>query len=61
MRIAEVNDNSIGRDVDDWLRKAAAMKYVEEHEGMVTPEGWQPGDPGIKPTHKGVREQMKKQ
>ncbi|MGI9275308.1 MAG: redoxin domain-containing protein [Endozoicomonas sp.] len=61
IQIADVNANSIGRDVDELLRKAAAVKYVEEHEGMVTPEGWQPGEAGMKPTHEGVRKHMKKQ
>ena len=61
VQIADVNANSIGRDVDELLRKAAAVKYVEEHDGMVTPEGWQPGESGMKPSHEGVRKHMKKQ
>jgi peroxiredoxin (alkyl hydroperoxide reductase subunit C) len=59
VRISDVQSNSIGRDVDEILRKAAAIKFVEENEGLVTPEGWQPGDNGMKPDHKGVRKQMK--
>ena len=60
VRIADVQSNSIGRDVDGLLRKAAAVKFVEENEGkLVAPEGWQPGDPGMKADHQGVREQMK--
>ena len=62
VRIADVQSNSIGRDIDDLLRKAAAVKFAEENEGkLVPPEGWQPGDPGMKPEHEGVRQQMQKQ
>ena len=60
VRIAEAQSNNIGRDIDELLRKAAALKFVEDNEGeLVTPEGWQPGDPGMKADHQGVREQMK--
>ena len=62
VRIADVQSNSIGRDMDELLRKAAAMKFVEENEGkLVAPEGWQPGQSGMKADHQGVREQMKTQ
>ena len=60
VRIADVQSNSIGRDIDELLKKAAAVKFVEENEGkLVTPEGWKPGDPGMKADHQGVRKQMK--
>ena len=60
VRIADVQSNSIGRDMDELLRKAAAVKFVEENAGkLVAPEGWQPGHPGMKTDHQGVREQMK--
>lgn len=61
VQIAEVQKNSIGRDVDELYRKAAALKFVEEHGGMLAPEGWQPGDPGMKRSHKSVRKQIEKQ
>ena len=59
IRISDVQSNSIGRDINEILSKAARLKFIEEHEGMVTPEGWKPGDQGMKPDHKGVRDQMK--
>ncbi|WP_172806774.1 redoxin domain-containing protein [Endozoicomonas arenosclerae] len=59
VRISDVQSNSIGRDVDEILRKAAAVKFIEENEGLVTPEGWQPGDSGMTPDHQGVRKQLK--
>ncbi len=62
VRIAEIQSNSIGRDVEDLYRKAAAVVFEEEHEGKTVPaEGWQPGDPGMKPGHEGVRKQVKRQ
>ena len=60
VRIADIQSNSIGRDIDELYRKAAAVKFVEESQGKwVAPEGWQPGQPGMKADHSGVREQMK--
>ncbi len=59
IHVADVQSINIGRDIDELLRKAAALKFVEEHADQVTPEGWQPGDKGMKPTHEGVRKQIK--
>lgn len=61
VQISDVQMNSIGRDVNELYRKAAALKYVEENHGLVTPQGWKPGDPGMEATHKGVRKQVGKQ
>ncbi len=36
VRITEVLGNTIGRDVDDMLRKAATIKFVEEDGGLLT-------------------------
>ncbi|MGD8453420.1 MAG: peroxiredoxin [Phycisphaerae bacterium] len=38
----------VGRSVRELLRIVAAMQVVEKH-GVVTPEGWQPGDKVIVP------------
>ena len=61
VQISEVQMNSIGRDVDELYRKAAALKFVEENEGMLAPQGWQPGDAGMEHSHESVRKQVKKQ
>ena len=61
VQISEVQMNSIGRDVDELYRKAAALKFVEENEGMLVPQGWKPGDGGMERSHKDVRKQIKKQ
>lgn len=37
-----------GRSVDEMLRLLAAMQTADQH-GVVTPEGWQPGDKVIVP------------
>jgi peroxiredoxin (alkyl hydroperoxide reductase subunit C) len=49
LRGMEVNDNSIGRNADELLRKLQAAQYVREHGGEVCPAKWQPGDKTLKP------------
>ncbi|AMO55041.1 redoxin domain-containing protein [Endozoicomonas montiporae] len=61
VQIAEVQMNSIGRDVDELYRKAAALKFVEDNESMLAPQGWKPGDPGMETSHSSVRKQVRKQ
>ncbi len=38
-----VNNNSIGRNVDEVIRTVAADQYVENHDGEVCPANWTPG------------------
>jgi len=45
----EVNNNSIGRNATELLRKLTAAKYVSEHAGLVCPASWQPGKDTLKP------------
>lgn len=61
IQISEVQMNSIGRSVDELYRKASALKFVGDNEGLVAPQGWMPGDPGMEHSHRGVRKQIKKQ
>jgi peroxiredoxin (alkyl hydroperoxide reductase subunit C) len=49
LKAVEVNDNSIGRNASELLRKFEASKYVEEHKGEVCPAMWKPGDKTLKP------------
>jgi peroxiredoxin (alkyl hydroperoxide reductase subunit C) len=49
LKAIEVNDNSIGRNASELLRKFEASKYVEEHKGEVCPAMWVPGKPTLKP------------
>ena len=60
VQISEVQMNSIGRDVEELYRKATALKFVEENEGLLAPHGWKPGDAGMAKTHKSVRKQINK-
>ncbi|MEM4330508.1 MAG: redoxin domain-containing protein [Candidatus Pacearchaeota archaeon] len=45
----EVNDNSIGRNAAELLRKLQAAIFVREHKGEVCPASWKPGKKTIKP------------
>ncbi len=45
----EINDNSIGRNAKELLRKLQASKFVREHEGKVCPASWTPGDDTLEP------------
>ena len=46
----EVNDNSIGRNAAELLRKVKAAKYVAEHPGEVCPAKWNEGAQTLKPS-----------
>lgn len=45
----EFHDNSIGRSIDELLRKLQAAKFVAEHGGEVCPMNWKPGAKTLKP------------
>ncbi len=45
----EVNNNDIGRSAAELLRKLEAAKFVREHEGMVCPASWKPGEETLTP------------
>jgi peroxiredoxin len=45
----EMHNNSIGRSVEELLRKLQAAKFVREHKGMVCPASWKPGKKTLKP------------
>lgn len=49
LRIVEVNDNSVGRNAKELVRKIQAAKFVREHNGNVCPASWEPGDETLKP------------
>ena len=46
----EVHDNSIGRSIEELIRKLQAAKYVTEHVGQVCPMNWKPGAKTLKPS-----------
>jgi peroxiredoxin (alkyl hydroperoxide reductase subunit C) len=45
----EFHDNSIGRSVEELLRKLQAAIYVKDHNGEVCPMNWKPGAKTLKP------------
>lgn len=45
----EVNDNSIGRDASELLRKVQAAQFVAKHGDQVCPAKWRPGSDTLKP------------
>jgi peroxiredoxin (alkyl hydroperoxide reductase subunit C) len=45
----EINDNSIGRSIEELIRKLQAAQYVAGHEGEVCPMNWKPGARTLKP------------
>lgn len=49
MKIAEVQDNNIGRNADELLRKVEAALFVASHPDMVCPAKWKEGAETLKP------------
>lgn len=49
IKIAEVQDNGIGRNADELLRKLEAAQFVAEHGDQVCPARWKPGEATLKP------------
>ena len=45
----EFHDNSIGRSVDETMRKLQAAQFVREHNGEVCPMNWKPGAKTLRP------------
>lgn len=49
IKSVEMNDNGIGRNIAETLRKLQAAKFVAEHKGKVCPASWQPGGDTLTP------------
>jgi peroxiredoxin (alkyl hydroperoxide reductase subunit C) len=45
----EIHNNSIGRSIQEILRKLQAAKFVQENKGLVCPASWTPGKKTLKP------------
>ncbi len=50
-----VNDNSLGRSVEEALRMVDALQFTEEH-GEVCPADWHKGDKSMKTSADGLKE-----
>ncbi len=49
LKAYELHDNSIGRSVQELIRKVQAAQFVKEHRGEVCPVEWKPGSKTLKP------------
>lgn len=49
IKLAEVNDNGIGRNAEELLRKVQAAQYTAKNPGEVCPAKWTPGQKTLKP------------
>ena len=50
IKVVEVNDNGIGRDSKELLRKVQAAQYVAAHPNEVCPAKWTPGAKTLAPS-----------
>ena len=50
IKIAEIQDNSIGRNADELLRKVEAALFVAAHPNEVCPAKWKQGAETLKPS-----------
>jgi len=49
LRAMEVHDNSIGRNINELMRKLQAAKFVRENGEQVCPVNWEPGSQTLRP------------
>lgn len=49
IKLAEINDNGIGRNADELLRKVKAAQYIAKHPNEVCPAKWEEGAKTLKP------------
>ena len=54
-----VNDEPLGRNIDEVLRIVDALQHHEEH-GDVCPANWKPGDATLKETAESIAEYLSK-
>ncbi|EAR09523.1 peroxiredoxin [Reinekea blandensis] len=57
VRAQHMNDEPIGRNIDELVRVVEALQFFEEN-GHVCPAGWQKGDAGMVNTPDGVAEYL---
>ena len=49
IKLAEVQDNGIGRNADELLRKVQAAQFIAKNPNEVCPAKWTPGAKTLKP------------
>jgi peroxiredoxin len=50
IKLVEIQDNSIGRNADELVRKIEAAQFVASHPGEVCPAKWKEGQATLKPS-----------
>ncbi len=60
LKVSIVNNNNIGRNVNEILRLVKADKFVEEHPGEVCPANWDEGKETMKADVEKSKEYFKK-
>lgn len=48
--LAEIQDNGIGRNADELMRKVEAAQFIAAHPGEVCPAKWKKGSATLKPS-----------
>jgi len=49
IKLAEIQDNGIGRNADELMRKVQAAQFIAAHPDEVCPAKWTPGGKTLKP------------
>lgn len=49
IKLAEIQDNGIGRNADELLRKVKAAQFIRANPNEVCPAKWKPGAETLKP------------
>ena len=60
LKVAMVNNNNVGRNIDEVLRCLQADQFAESHPGEVCPANWTPGSSAMKADVKGSKEYFAK-
>lgn len=50
IKLVEIQDNSIGRNAEELLRRVEATQFVATHDGEVCPAKWKQGQATLKPS-----------
>lgn len=50
IKLVEIQDNSIGRNAEELLRRVEAAQFVATHDGEVCPAKWKQGQATLKPS-----------
>jgi alkyl hydroperoxide reductase subunit AhpC len=56
IRTMQINDEQVGRSVEETLRLLKAFQWADSHEGEACPASWTPGSATIKANPDGAKE-----